>query len=244
MDRTGIYTFPVKGSDYDYKGQVSYPTLVDMMLEAAGLHATERGFGLADIMRNGRSWVLTRFHLDLLKSSKYDREIKIETWVANVGELFTNRKFKLYNGKGEIFAVGSSSWALIDIRLRKAIELDGVLDESLAETDKGTDIPAPIRIDSVKEGSALGSVEVKYGDLDINRHVNSVRYIRWVLDCFPLEHFLSSRIKSLDVNYVAEVLYGQKADIFASGDVSVSNENIIELKVDEKAVCRAKVVWE
>ena len=47
--------------------------------------------------------------------------------------------------------------------------------------------------------------ETRYNDLDMNKHVNSIRYLDWALDCLPTDVLLNHHVKEFSVNYQHEV---------------------------------------
>ena len=47
-----------------------------------------------------------------------------------------------------------------------------------------------------------------YSDVDINGHINSVKYIEHILDLFPREQFEHHRIRRFDIAYKAESYMG------------------------------------
>ena len=46
-------------------------------------------------------------------------------------------------------------------------------------------------------------------------HVNSFRYVAWVLDVIPLEVYKQNKIVDFEINYVHEVLYGETVSIYS-----------------------------
>ena len=58
----------------------------------------------------------------------------------------------------------------------------------------------------------------KYSDIDINGHVNSIRYIEHILDLFPIEMYRERRIRRFEMAYVAESYYGDELTLFMDDD--------------------------
>ena len=42
------------------------------------------------------------------------------------------------------------------------------------------------------ETNPIAEYQTKYSDIDVNGHVNSIKYIEHILDLFPLEQFKKS----------------------------------------------------
>ena len=83
----------------------------------------------------------------------------------------------------------------------------------------------------------------KYSDIDINGHVNSIRYIEHILDLFPIELYKSKHIRRFEMAYVAESYYGDELSFYV--DETNENEYHIEVKKNgDELVCRSKVLFE
>ena len=50
----------------------------------------------------------------------------------------------------------------------------------------------------------MRTVTMNYHDIDVNGHVNSIKYIEHILDLFDLDWYRSHRVKRFDIAYVAE----------------------------------------
>ena len=123
------------------------------------------------------------------------------------------------------------------------------------QTPDGISVPRPGRIPPCSAEDVRASYTWRYSDIDINRHVNSVRYIETMLDIWPLEHYDTHRIAQLDIIYQHECLCGQTVAV-AARDVAVTTHEIqqiptsaplqasdVELLRDGKRVCAAHIVW-
>ena len=86
------------------------------------------------------------------------------------------------------------------------------------------------------------SLNAKYSDIDINGHVNSIRYIEHILDLFPIELYKESRIRRFEMTYVAESYYGDELT-FYKDYVGNGTYDIEVRKNGGEAVCRSKVIF-
>ena len=83
----------------------------------------------------------------------------------------------------------------------------------------------------------------KYSDIDINGHVNSIRYIEHILDLFPIDLYKTKRIRRFEMAYVAESYFGDELTFFC--DEANENEFHVEVKKNgSEVVCRSKVIFE
>ena len=79
--------------------------------------------------------------------------------------------------------------------------------------------------------------------MDINGHVNSIRYIEHILDLFPVDAFKEKRVRRFEMAYVAETM---ATDTMAYYMDKVDDDNFdIEVKKNQTdVVCRSKVIFD
>ncbi len=239
----GEYIFKIDAYLTDFKGKATLAMLGGFMLQAATKHAEERGFGYSSMTSRKRVWVLSRLTIEISEYPKNDTEIKICTWVTDVNKLFTERCFAIEGLSGNPLGYARSIWASIDIETRKptnVLELEG-LNEYIYK-QKPCPIDGMRKIPPIKDICPIGSFVVKYSDIDINKHLNSMKYIEYFVDLFSLEMFREKEIRRFEINYISEAVYGsvisllkkeEKNDIFA-----------LEMKEGETIVSASRITWE
>lgn len=105
--------------------------------------------------------------------------------------------------------------------------------------DKPCPIGKPSRI-RVQAAEPVESLRARYSDIDINGHVNSIRYVEHILDLFPLERYRETPIRRFEVAYVAESYYGDELSLYV--DDCGGNAYAVEIRKNGKeTACRAKV---
>ncbi len=213
------------------------------LLNCAGFHATERGFGIATLNESNYTWVLSRLAIELEEMPLQYESFSVQTWIENVYRLFTDRNFAILNKDGKPIGYARSIWAMISMDTRKPADLLSLHNGSIVDyiCQKECPIEKPGRI-KVNQKELAGEVVTKYSDIDINGHVNSIRYIEHILDLFPLEIFREKRIRRFEMAYNAESYYG---DTLAFYKEQVSeNEYDIEVKKNgQEVVVRSKVIF-
>jgi acyl-ACP thioesterase len=54
-------------------------------------------------------------------------------------------------------------------------------------------------------------IDTEYSDIDMNGHVNSIKYLEHIMDLFPIEAYQNGRnLKRIELAYMAESYYGDK----------------------------------
>lgn len=242
-NKIGTYHFVAEPFHVDFNERLTMGVLGNHLLNCAGFHAEERGFGIATLNENLYTWVLSRLAVEMEEMPKAYESFSVQTWVENVYRLFTDRNFAILNADGRPIGYARSIWAMISMETRKPADLLTLHNGSITEyiCDKDCPIAKPSRI-KVSEDTVAGEHRAKYSDIDINGHVNSIKYIEHILDLFPLQTFREKRVHRFEMAYVAESYYGDKLTFYRqqTGD----NEYDIEVKKnDSEVVVRSKLIF-
>ena len=214
------------------------------LLKCAGFHATDIGFGMINLNEENYTWVLSRLAIELEDMPYQYEEFSIQTWVENVYRLFTDRNFAIINKEGKKIGYARSVWAMINIDTRKPADLLTLHGGSIVDyiCDEPCPIDKPSRI-KVTNKECIAKHIAKYSDIDVNGHVNSIRYIEHILDLFPIEIYKTKRIKRFEMAYVAESYFGDELSFYMN-EVNPNEYHLEVKKNDEEVVCRSKIIFE
>ena len=254
VSKIETYSFAVEPFHVDLTGHLFMGVLGNHLLNAAGRHSHNRGWGIDHLNEQHYSWVLSRLCIELTEMPAQYERVEVETWVESVMKLFTERNFLIRNADdGRIYGYARSIWAMIDVETRQPSNLlelkDGdILNYVLSADEK----PCPI----AKFGRAVRftsepfcAIPTHYSDVDINGHINSIKYIEHILDLFPREQYEQHRIRRFEIAYKAESYWGDTLTFFKE---ETDGEHHIEIrkhvgaaeKPAGEVVIQAKVVWD
>ena len=252
MDKIGRYGFMAEPFHCDFSGRLFMGHLGNHLLNAADFHSTARGFGMKRLMSMQRSWVLSRLAIEMYKMPLQYTHFDVETWVESAMRYFTSRNFAIVasshqphlpSGEEGVLGYGRSIWAMIDTSTRQPTDLfaidDGAIDHWI-ERDKPCPIDKGGRVRMSDNAQLVRETDTYYNDVDINGHINSVKYIEHVLDLWPLDWYRGHAVRRFEIAYVAEAHAGdrlafyreQTADgafavrICKDGDVEVARSKV------------------
>ena len=242
-NKIGTYQFVAEPFHVDFTGRLTMGVLGNHLLNCAGFHASERGFGIAEINENHYTWVLSRLAIELEDMPRQYEDFSINTWIENVYRLFTDRNFELVNKDGKTIGYARSVWAMISMETRKPADLISLHGNNLGQyvSDQECPIDKPGRI-KVSVDAPVEEYQTRYSDIDINGHVNSIKYIEHILDLFPMDTFKEKQVKRFEMAYVAESYYGDVLSFY----LEEKNENEFDIEVkknNQEVVVRSKVIF-
>ena len=242
-NKIGTYQFVAEPFHVDFIGRLTMGVLGNHLLNCAGFHASERGFGIAEINENHYTWVLSRLAIELEDMPRQYEDFSINTWIENVYRLFTDRNFELRDKNGKTIGYARSVWAMISMETRKPADLISLHGNNLGQyvSDRECPIDKPGRI-KVSVDAPVEEYQTRYSDIDINGHVNSIKYIEHILDLFPMDTFKEKQVKRFEMAYVAESYYGDVLSFY----LEEKNENEYDIEVkknNQEVVVRSKVIF-
>ena len=243
LNKTGKYDFVAEPFHVDFTGKLTMSVLGNHLLNCAGFHAADRGFGIATLNENHYTWVLSRLAIELDDLPRQYEPFSILTWVENVYRLFTDRNFEIIGQSGKTIGYARSIWAMIDLESRKPADLLSLHGGGITNyiCERPCPIGKPGRI-KIGENAEEYRYPTKYSDIDINGHVNSIKYIEHILDLFPIETFREKQIRRFEMAYVAESYYGDTL-IFKKERIGENEYNLEISKENGGEVCRSKILF-
>lgn len=212
-------TVPVRSSDLTPRGTASMPALCVYLQEAAGHHADALGVSMRQLREKEQAWVLSHMHLDLDRLPQGHETVAVETWPSGLEGLYAMREFVLSVDDTEM-GRATSQWFVIDTERRRPVRPPRSLyDLELPDRPRPLphdfdDLPLPDRVDHETTWRA------RYHDLDLNRHVNSVRSLEWALGTLPDALLDAHRCTGLALQFRAEATAGTPVRATAQVDAA------------------------
>lgn len=241
MSAKKTYRYEIEAQDIDFRRRLSLSSLTNFVLITAGRNADENGFGLLELQSDNFTWVLSRLVIDMDRIPDESDSLVIDTWIEKIGTAFTTRNFRLFDGSGKVIGHAASSWAVIDMVSRRSVMLDTLPGMQHFVVKESTPIGEPGRIPNVT-GEEANHFQVKYSDIDINSHANSLNYIQWLSDCFSLDFYRSHHIRRFEVNFLKEIVFGDDGVVYRQ-EVSPGDYHF-QMETREKGVaCRARILF-
>jgi acyl-ACP thioesterase len=242
-NKSGSFKFHIESYTCDFTEKARLSVIGGYILDTASRHAEERGFGYGDVLNDHVAWVLSRLSIEMYNYPAFNRTIRIETWIESVERFFTQRCFCIYDEDETILGYARSIWAAIYIETRRPIDIASWRPD-LAEyvvPDKECPIEKFSKISSVEGVESSMGYTVRYSDIDINKHMNSIKYIEHIINMFDLEMFKNKLLQRFDIIFLAEGMFGDKLKLYRE-NIS-EDECLIDTRRGEESVCRSRIIW-
>lgn len=233
--------FKIHSYEVDMTNKATLQAICQYLQEVASNHAEKLGFGMTWLMENNRTWMLSRLNVKMDTYPKSGDEIIIRTWPTGAHRLFVLRDFVIENAQGQILGVAGSSWVYMNLETHHPIHpLSGEITFIAPDGVKRTISENPDKV-GLTDNPVLKSVyKVRYNDLDMNNHVNNIKYIEWLLESMDPEFRKTHIPDELLINFLAEAVYGHEVSVHLDTTENGYSHSITN---DGKDICRSETHW-
>jgi medium-chain acyl-[acyl-carrier-protein] hydrolase len=238
-------SFRVRAYEVDATAKASVSAVANWLQEVAGNHATALGWAVDALQTQGRTWVLARLHLRLGRLPAWREDVRVSTWPAGVHRLFALREFRIEEQSGREIGVATTGWLLLDLTTRRPVRLPNALEDIARSTPERALADPFAKLVEVDNAEMAKTFEVRFSDLDMNRHANNVSVIAWTLEALPEEVVLGGSLAELEVEFRAEAVRGDHVVVQAqrvSGEPASFLHRLLR-ESDGREIARARTVW-
>lgn len=236
-------TYKVNSINVNSNQRLGLIGILGFLQDAASEHAQASGFGFDDMLRKNIFWVLIRQNIRMYQWPKWQDKVIVETWPTHFQGLYAYREFVIFVDNEKIGEC-STTWMILDGKTRRPIKTDFLNDEVATRENLALDFTAE-KVDVSGELSWSKKFKVRNSDIDMNKHVNNIKYAQWVLDAIPFEYHQTHVVNEFEINFTAETMLGDT--VICHYTLEPENSEMIfkgNRESDEKMVFAAKVVAE
>ena len=222
--------FFLSAGDCNAQGRLSLPVLTSNIIEIATAHANSLGIGNPSMESLGYGWVLSRLAIEMERYPEVNQEYFVTTWIESFNRHFSVRNFRIDDYEGNAAGYATSVWMVLNWKSRENAGTSHLsLEESLISGKTvpiekfGKHRPIVISGEEIHNNALIATSEpiertFRYTDLDFYRHVNTIRYVSMLLDCFSLRQMDETEVRRLELAFLREGHYGERIRILKAED--------------------------
>ena len=235
----------IQAHEVDFTNRLRMDSLFIQLQDTAASHADTVNLGYKALVEHNLAWMLSWAKVEIAAYPKFAEEIRISTWPKKKYKLYSLRDFYIHDINGKIICRATTAWLPINMKSKRIIDTSGLpAPIDYLESESAID-ELPQKISGQGNKELIFSKRMKYTDLDLNQHVNNIRYIELIMDSFSKEKYENSFLKSIAVNFVSESKYDDEIEIYKSKEAATDSDVIDGVnKVNSKAVFQANLGWE
>ena len=216
--------YTVKTSIVSYQAdqfrKVSLSSLLELMLESAWYDSQRFNVGFTRLKKENLFWVLSKLYVEVVHYPSWLDKISITTWYSGTDGIYAFREYLITDDNGNTLLKANSLWLALNLETKSIVPLKKFTDFPDSKGGYVCRLPRKIRLKE-KAGN-LHFSPVLFSDLDVNKHLNSIKSLERIINHFGIDFLNKNEIESLEINYLKE---GHGGDLLAVS-VNKKDENI------------------
>ncbi|XP_058727623.1 palmitoyl-acyl carrier protein thioesterase, chloroplastic-like [Vicia villosa] len=251
-------SFPIRSYEIGADKTASIETLMNHLQETALNHVKTigllgDGFGSTpEMCKKNLIWVVTRMQIVVDRYPVWGDVVQVDTWVSASGKNGMRRDWLVRDTKtGEVMTRASSVWVMMNKLTRKLSKIPEEAKEEIepyfvnSNSVLNEDNKKLTKLDDTAEYIRTG-LSPRWNDLDVNQHVNNVKYIGWILESAPQQILESHELHSVSLEYRKEC--GRNSVLESLTDVTDADIGFVECKhllrlEDGAEIVRGRTEW-
>ncbi len=225
-------------------GRLRVDVLCDYLQDAAANHARALDLGAQHLHDAGLAWVLARLVVEIDHLPSWPASVRVETWPSGRQGIFATRDFLVSAGEA-VLARATTAWFLIDIRRRKPARLPETV-TSLQLPQRARALEDDFgRVPRIAPGTDASASRVAgFSEMDMNRHVNHVRYLAWATDSMPSGWLNQNEVRRLEMQFKNEARCGERIAILNAPAQDTDSGWLYEIQTEEgDLVAQSRIDW-
>ena len=210
MLKTYVQEFRIASYQADLSARIRPSAILEIMQEMAGAHAELLDVGRTRLLPLNLAWVLTRVEVRMERYPRSGEVITVETFPMPNRRVFFPRYFVFRDCEGKQIGCAGSLWVVLDISTRKMANASEIAPLLPDNSDLTAPMGMPAMVEDVSSEMQEALRTPVYTDLDMNGHVNNIRYLDWCCNALGIQTMQACTLKQFAVNYHQEILPGQE----------------------------------
>ncbi|KAL1291285.1 hypothetical protein HN51_059835 [Arachis hypogaea] len=208
--------FSIRSYEIGADKTASIETLMNHLQETALNHVKTAGllgdgFGSTpEMCKKNLIWVVTRMQVEVDRYPTWGDVVQVDTWVSASGKNGMRRDWIIRDANtGEILTRASSIWVMMNKVTRRLSKIPEEVRQEIASYF--VDSPPVVEEDNRKLSKLDDTADhirrglsPRWSDLDVNQHVNNVKYIGWLLESAPQAILESHELRAMTLEYRRE----------------------------------------
>ena len=184
-----------------------------LMEDIASLHSSKVGFGIYDIPKTNLTWLLLGWKLKVFSRPKLEDIVYVKTWSRKIEKYYAYRDFEVRNVQGELLAIATSKWILINTKDRKVTKVEDYVAKAY-ESEANHSVFGNENMDKLKIPDDYDSVleyTLARRDIDLYNHMHNLYYLDLAYEALPEDIYNNvNEFNNIRITYKREIKSGSK----------------------------------
>lgn len=197
----------------DVTQRISLSNIMRHSQQMGSYHLAERGLDYNQLYKAGMVFLVAKMRIDITRRPRFGERLTLTTLPRVPKGVQFIRDTIFETEAGEHLLTVSIAWALINPETRKILRPSVFMEYGFPMNPNDGETITGYRLKDPGSAHTMHLRQVKYSDLDYNRHVNNALYADMVCDSVPVDLLVEREIKRFGILYHHEATAGQVIDI-------------------------------
>lgn len=231
--------------EVDYRKKCLITTLINYFQDIAIFQSEQLGVGLNYLSDKNHSWVLYQWDINIDRYPMLGEAVKVTTKALSLKGINAYRNFSVLDCENRTIVNADSRWVLLDVKNMKIINIPKEFKQTYGVEDA---YATPLKLKKPVEPREFHyskDFQIRYSDIDTNRHVNNAKYVDLALETMPLEVVQSNMLRHLKILYKNQGRYGDTVksltELRDTEQGRVGRHKIVSK--EQKPLCLLETYW-
>lgn len=169
--------------------------------------------------------MLLYWKIKLFKRPCWNEEILVKTWPREFLKVSSFRDFEVLDKKGEIVALATTEWVLIDTKKGAIGKITDDMKEKYGIVNKAAFAEEIVsKLKPSENAQKIYEYTAKRRDIDVNHHVNNANYLEFAYDAFPEGE--NTKFENIEIYYKKQIKLGETISVFYSKENEIHTVSI------------------
>lgn len=226
-------------------GLATPAVILALLEETAADHCHFINHSLFDLVKKNIGWVLVSGAMKIERYPSYKEKITIRTWLSSYSLIKGYRENIIFDEQQNIIARAKGLWVFFDIEKRRPLPIfHDIKDKWSFHTEESINTDIKKKIEPINFADHTKQFKVNRFDTDMNKHVNNIRYLQWVIESIPEDIVDHYYLHEIDGRFIAEAQFGDTVLSLTHMDIeNGSFAHTIKIEGSNTVCATAKTLW-
>ncbi|MCB5231331.1 MAG: acyl-ACP thioesterase domain-containing protein [Sphaerochaetaceae bacterium] len=253
VDQIFSESIRVKSHEVDSFNKAHPLYYFQLMQEVAGCHAYQRDMGIPQLLKKGKTWVVTRTKMRFYDYVEWPGSITVETWPQKPWKFYFPRVCRAFDSDKTLLFESLSHWVVVDTSTGRPVKPENFPFMEIPKNEPviiDPDLGKRVQFNNSQDSTLIEyHPQILYCDIDLNLHVNNVAYLQWILDSLCFSFRDEYKLQEVDITYIAQAFRDDKLVIYSNKleneeSVTFSHQvNRLDQDNETTQLCNAETKW-